>query len=132
MRRQMRTNRVLMNQAGTLSDSVRTDVKVHFDLVETQDIVDGVPDLEFSFGNSTHNFEVYVVDDQAGGTLLRSEQLQVLDGDTGAVLYDSGSFTNFTGGVYYKWSVTGHVKVKVINTSTNGTVAVINGVFFNS
>ena len=87
--------------------------------------------LEFSFGNSTHNFEVYVVDDQSGGTLLRSEELQVLDGDTNAVLYDSGSFTNFTGGVYYKWSVTGHVKVKVINTSTNGTVAVINGAFFN-
>jgi hypothetical protein len=87
--------------------------------------------LEFSFGNSTHNFEVYVVDDQNGGTKLRSEQIQVLDGDTGAVLYDSGSFTNFTGGVYYKWSVTGHVKVKVINTATNGTTAVINGAFFN-
>jgi len=88
-------------------------------------------DLEFSFGNSTHNFEVYVVDDQNGSSLLRSEELQVLDGDTNAVLYDSGSFTNFTGGVYYKWSVTGHVKVKVINTGTNGTNAVINGVFFN-
>jgi hypothetical protein len=87
--------------------------------------------LEFSFGNSTHNFEVYVVDDQNGGTLLRSEELQVLDGNTGAVLYDSGSFTNFTGGVYYKWSITGHVKVKVINTSTNGTSAGINGIFFN-
>jgi hypothetical protein len=93
----------------------------------------GIPSfyLEFSFGNSTHNFEVYVVDDQNGGTLLRSEQIQVLDGDTNAVLYDSGSLTNFTGGVYYKWSVTGHVKVKVINTSTNGTNAVINGAFFN-
>ena len=87
--------------------------------------------LEFSFGNSTHNFEVYVVDDQNGGTRLRSEELQVLDGDTDAVLYDSGSFTNFTGGVYYRWSITGHVKVKVINTSTNGTNAVINGAFFN-
>ncbi len=87
--------------------------------------------LEFSFGNSTHNFEVYVVDDQNGGTKLRSEELQVLDGDTDAVLYDSGPFTNFTGGVYYKWSITGHVKVKVINTSTNGTNAVINGAFFN-
>jgi hypothetical protein len=87
--------------------------------------------LEFSFGNSTHNFEVYVVDDQNGGTQLRSEELQVLDGDTNAVLYDSGSFTNFAGGVYYKWSITGHVKVKVINTSTNGTNAVINGAFFN-
>jgi hypothetical protein len=87
--------------------------------------------LEFSFGNSTHNFEVYVVDDQNGSSNLRSEEIQVLNGDTGAVMYDSGSFTNFTGGVYYKWSVTGHVKIKVINTSTNGTNAVINGVFFN-
>lgn len=87
--------------------------------------------LEFSFGNSAHNFEVYVVDDQNGGTQLRSEELQILDGDTDAVLYDSGSFTNFTGGVYYKWIVTGHVKVKVINASTNGVNAVINGVFFN-
>jgi hypothetical protein len=87
--------------------------------------------LEFSFGNSTHNFEVYVVNDQNGGTQLRSEQLQVLDGDNNAVLYDSGSFTSFTGGVYYKWSITGHVKVKVINTGTNGTSAVINGAFFN-
>jgi hypothetical protein len=87
--------------------------------------------LEFSFGNSTHNFEVYAVDDQNGGSQLRSEEIQVLDGDTNAVLYDSGSFTNFTGGVYYKWSITGHVKIKVINTSTNGTNAVINGVFFN-
>jgi hypothetical protein len=87
--------------------------------------------LEFSFGNTTHNFEVYVVDDQNGGSQLRSEEIQVLDANTDAVLYDSGSFTNFTGGVYYKWSITGHVKVKVINTSTNGTNAVINGVFFN-
>ncbi len=87
--------------------------------------------LEFSFGSSTHNFEIYVVDDPNGGTLLRSEQIQVLDGDTNAVLYDSGSFTNFTGGAYYRWSITGHVKVKVINTSSNGTNAVINGAFFN-
>jgi hypothetical protein len=86
--------------------------------------------LELTFAG-THNFEVYVVDDQNGGTRLRSEQLQVLDGDTNAVLYDSGSFTNFTGGVYYKWTITGHVKVKVINTSTNGTDAVVNGAFFN-
>jgi hypothetical protein len=87
--------------------------------------------LEMSFGNSTHDFEVYVVDDQNGGTQLRSEDLQVLDGDTNAVLYDSGSFTNFTGGVYYKWSITGHVKINVVNTSTNGTNAIISGVFFN-
>jgi hypothetical protein len=87
--------------------------------------------LELSFGSSTHNFEIYVVDDQNGGSQLRSEELQILDGDTNAVLYDSGSFTNFTGGLYYKWTITGHVKVNLINTSTNGTNAVINGAFFN-
>jgi hypothetical protein len=93
----------------------------------------GIPSfyLELDFGSSAHNFEVYVVDDQNGGSLVRSEQIQVLDGDSDAVLYDSGSFTNFTGGLYYKWTLTGHVKIKVINTATNGTSAVVNGVFFN-
>ncbi len=87
--------------------------------------------LELSFGNSTHNFEVYVVDDMNGGTLARTEQLQVLDGNTNAVLWDSGVFTNFSGGIYYKWAITGHVKIKVINWSGNGRDAVINGVFFD-
>lgn len=87
--------------------------------------------LELSFGNSTHNFEVYVVDDMNGGTLARSEELQVLDGDTNALLWDSGVFTNFSGGVYYTWAITGHVKIQVINHSTNGRDAVINGVFFD-
>jgi hypothetical protein len=87
--------------------------------------------LELSFGDTTHNFEVYVVDDQNGDTRLRSEQIQMLDGDTDAVLFDSGSFTSFTSGVYYKWTITGHVKINVINTSTNGTSAVINGAFFD-
>jgi hypothetical protein len=87
--------------------------------------------LELSFGNSTHNFEVYVVDDMNGGTLARTEELQVLDGDTGAPLWDSGVFTNFSGGVYYKWAITGHVKIQVINHATNGRDAVINGVFFD-
>jgi hypothetical protein len=59
-----------MNQAGTLSDSVRTGVKVHFDLIETQDIVDGVPDLEFSFGNL--RFEDEVKDNVAWLVLART------------------------------------------------------------
>src|SRR3954454_19612895 len=51
MRRKLKTNRKIMNAAGTISDRVRVNFKVHFDLIETQDLVDGVPDLEFSFGN---------------------------------------------------------------------------------
>ena len=87
--------------------------------------------LELSFGSSPLNFEVYVVDDMNGGTLARTEQLRVLDGDTGALLWDSGVFTNFSGGVYYKWTITGHVKIQVVNHATNGRDAVINGVFFD-
>ncbi len=87
--------------------------------------------LELSFGNSTHNLEVYVVDNMNGGTLARTEQLRVLDGDTGALLWDSGAITNFSGGVYYKWAIAGHVKIQVINLATNGRDAVINGVFFD-
>jgi hypothetical protein len=51
MHREMRTIKVISNKEGTISDCAHTDVKVHFDLVETRDFVDGVPDLEFSFGN---------------------------------------------------------------------------------
>jgi hypothetical protein len=47
----MKTIRVIENEAGIISDCARTKVKVYFDLVETQDFIDGVPDLEFSFGN---------------------------------------------------------------------------------
>jgi hypothetical protein len=51
MARKMMTKRVFINQPGTLSDRLETKIKVHFDLIETQDFADGVPDLQFSFGN---------------------------------------------------------------------------------
>jgi len=51
MLREMKTIRLISNEAGIITDRVHTKVKVHFDLVETQDFVDGVPDLEFGFGN---------------------------------------------------------------------------------
>jgi hypothetical protein len=88
--------------------------------------------LEFSYAG-THNFEIYVVDDQNSGSSLRSEDIQVLDGVTNAVLYDSGSFTNFTSGVYYRWTISGHVKVKVIDTSNSGNWfgACVNAAFFD-
>lgn len=80
--------------------------------------------LELTFAG-VHNFEVYMVDNLN----VRKQQLQVLDGDTNAILYDSGSITNFSEGIYYKWAIAGHVKVKLINIGTSD--AVINGVFFD-
>jgi hypothetical protein len=86
--------------------------------------------LEFSY-DGVHNFSVYIADNQNGSNLLRSEELQMLDGVTNVILWDSGSFTNFTGGVYYSWTINGHVKLKIINMATNGRDALINGVFFD-
>lgn len=51
MSREMRTKKVIANEAGTLSDRVHMNVKTYFDLVETQDFIDGVPDLEYSYGD---------------------------------------------------------------------------------
>jgi|SRR5580658_6405766 hypothetical protein len=58
MAREMLTKRVIINKPGTLSDCLHTRVKVYFDLIETQDIVDGVPDLEFGFGDLRFGDEV--------------------------------------------------------------------------
>ena len=47
----MRTNRVLVDEPGRISVCGGVDIKVRFDLVETQDFVNGHPSLKFSFGN---------------------------------------------------------------------------------
>jgi hypothetical protein len=40
-----------MNQEGVIMDSSGSKINVQFDLTETQDFVDGLPDLEYAFGN---------------------------------------------------------------------------------
>lgn len=51
MARKMKTKRVIVNKPGVLSSCLQCDVMVYFDLIETQDMVDGIPDLAYSFGN---------------------------------------------------------------------------------
>ena len=83
-------------------------------------------DVNITDGN-THQVAVYAVDwdnYQAG----RVEQIQVLDGVTGAVL-DSRTISSFTGGEYVYWNVSGHVKISVTALYAN---AVVSGVFFQS
>ncbi len=74
--------------------------------------------------NDTHQIAVYCLDwDRAG----RSETVAVTDAN-GAVL-NSQSVTNFGGGVYLVWNVSGHVKIQV--TRTGGPNAVTTGLFFH-
>jgi len=67
---------------------------------------------------------LYGVDWDFGG---RTETVQVVDGDTNAQL-DQQVLSNFTGGIYLVWNISGHVKIDI--KVTNGPNAVISGVFF--
>ena len=80
--------------------------------------------FDVNIATGTHPVAVYAVDWDNQG---RSETIQILDATTGSVL-DSRSISNFNGGLYLSWNISGHVTIKV---SCNGGVnAVVSGVFF--
>ncbi|HEY6226832.1 MAG TPA: chitobiase/beta-hexosaminidase C-terminal domain-containing protein [Verrucomicrobiae bacterium] len=79
-------------------------------------------DLAFTDGLK-HRTSLYLLDwDMAG----RVETVQVVDGDTGVILYNQ-SFSGFSGGTYVTWDLGGHVK---INLTPNSGNAVASGIFF--
>jgi hypothetical protein len=80
-------------------------------------------DLNITDSN-THQVALYCLDwDRLG----RSETVAITDAN-GNVL-SSQSVTNFGGGVYLVWNVSGHVKIQV--TLTDGVNAVVTGLFFH-
>jgi len=80
-------------------------------------------DVNFTDGNS-HPVALYAVDWDDNG---RAETIQVLDANTNAVL-NSQNISNFAGGIYLIWNVSGHVKINA--SATAGPNAVISGIFF--
>jgi hypothetical protein len=68
--------------------------------------------------------EIYCLD---WDSTSRRQTIDVLDAN-GNVLNTQALTTNFNGGVYLVWNVTGHVTFRV--TSTAGANAVVQGVFF--
>ncbi|HUS35902.1 MAG TPA: chitobiase/beta-hexosaminidase C-terminal domain-containing protein [Verrucomicrobiae bacterium] len=79
-------------------------------------------DLAFTDGVK-HRTSLYMVDWDSAG---RSQSVQVVDGDTGAVLHTQ-TVSGFSGGIYLTWDLGGHVK---INLSPNNVNAVASGIFF--
>ena len=76
--------------------------------------------------DNTHALALYGLDyDDLG----RSEQIQIQNASTGAVL-DTSSISNFANGVYLQWDVSGDVVITV--TCTAGKNAVIGGLFFDA
>jgi len=80
-------------------------------------------DVNLTDGN-VHPFALYAVD---WDLRARSETIQVVDGNTNALL-DTRTLSSFGNGVYLVWNLSGHVKINVILNS--GVNAVVSGVFF--
>jgi hypothetical protein len=80
------------------------------------DLIDGQP----------HRLALYAVDFDFRG---RRQRVDVRDGAAGTLL-DSQTLTDFTGGQYLVWQVTGHVILDV--TRLDGDNAVVSGLFFDA
>ena len=72
-----------------------------------------------------HQVAFYVVD---WDTTARSQRIDVLDATTGALL-DTRTISNYQGGQYLVWTLTGHVRLRF--TSLTGLNAVVSGIFFD-
>lgn len=74
----------------------------------------------------THQVALYLLDWDGQG---RSESVQVTDAASGTVL-DTRNVSNFSGGQWLVWNISGHVKITI--TCTGGLNAVASGLFFGS
>ena len=72
-----------------------------------------------------HTVALYFLDWEVSG---RTETVTVYDASSHATL-DTQTLSNFGGGVYLVWTITGHVTATM--TKTNGANAVVGGLFFS-
>jgi uncharacterized membrane protein YkoI len=72
-----------------------------------------------------HDVTLYALDWDKNG---RSEQIQIANASTGAVL-DTETISSFSGGEYLQWNMSGNVVIKL--TCLAGYNAVISGLFFD-
>ena len=76
-------------------------------------------------GGTAKNVSIYLL----GWDLDRTEKIEALDGETGAVLNTQDNITAFKDGKWMKYTVKGHIKFKI--TLLSGANAVFSGLFFN-
>jgi alpha-tubulin suppressor-like RCC1 family protein len=82
--------------------------------------------FDVNVGASSHQFAMYAVDWDNQG---RTETITILDASTNLTL-SSQTISNFEGGIYLVWYITGHVRIIV--TPNSGPNAVVSGVFFGT
>ena len=73
-----------------------------------------------------HDLELYFFD--YDGSKTRSEQVQISNASTGAVL-DTESISSFSSGVYLEWAVKGNILITI--TCKGGPNAVLSGLFLD-
>ena len=81
-------------------------------------------DLDVNVTSGTHQVALYCLD---WDSTSRSQQIDVLDAGS-SVLLDSQTVSDFNGGKYLVWNITGHVRFRV--TRLGGVNAVVSAVFF--
>ena len=82
-------------------------------------------DIDFTDGKP-HQFSIYCVD---WDLTTRRETITIQDANTGVVLNTQDLSSSFNGGVWLRWTVTGHIKMVVTRTGANN--AVVSGLFFD-
>jgi Chondroitinase B len=80
--------------------------------------------LDFTDGQA-HQVALYAIDWDLGG---RTQTVEILD--PGGAVLDTRSISNYTGGVYLVWNLSGHVIVRLTNTHPPSN-AVVSGLFFD-
>ncbi|MBZ0165960.1 MAG: hypothetical protein K8I00_04065, partial [Candidatus Omnitrophica bacterium] len=73
---------------------------------------------------NAHDIALYILDWEPTG---RTQTIEMRDGDTDALL-DTRSSNDFVNGKYFVWTISGHIKIKVIRNGGPNTV--LSGIFF--
>jgi hypothetical protein len=82
--------------------------------------------IDVNITSGTHQVALYVLDWDLNN---RAERIDILDATSGALL-DTRSVSNFTGGEYLVWNLSGHIIARVTKTNSSSN-AVVSGVFIN-
>jgi hypothetical protein len=81
--------------------------------------------IDVNITSGTHQVSLYMLDFDPNN---RVQTIDVLDATSGSVL-STHTVSNFFGGQYYTWNITGHVVFRMTPVVDN---AVIGGIFFNN
>jgi len=81
--------------------------------------------LDINFTQGSHLFAIYALD---WDSTARSETITILDPNNNNTVLNTETVSNFHGGTYLVWNISGQVAVQV--TLNSGANAVVSGVFF--